>query len=95
MKPQSDSLAEHDVRAAAARGGAFAFVQVTKNAGHVRFSHRAHTVLAKLSCAQCHGDVTQWVVPPAYPDPILMSMDACIDCHRHNAGPTNCRACHQ
>lgn len=95
MKPQSDEPAERAVREAAARGGPFAFKQVTRNAGHVYFSHRAHTVGAKLACAQCHGDVTKWTAPPAHPEPRLLSMDACIDCHRNNGGSTSCLTCHR
>ena len=95
MKPQSDKEGERAVREAAARGGPFAFNQVTQNAGHVYFSHRAHTVDAKIACAQCHGDVTKWTAPPTHAEPRLMSMDACVDCHRTRGGSTACITCHR
>lgn len=96
MKPQSDTEEEGRVREIAAKGGPFAFRQVTRNAGHVYFSHRAH-VSGKpaLECAACHGDVTAWTAPPDHSEARLKSMDACMDCHRNRGGPTSCLACHK
>jgi hypothetical protein len=95
MKPQSDSEAEASVRELAAKGGPFAWKQVTRNAGHVYFSHRAHVSSVGLGCAQCHGDVAAWKKPPERPEPRLRSMDACTDCHRGRGGPMGCLACHK
>jgi hypothetical protein len=95
MKQQSDRPEEQAVRILAARGGPIAFEQVTRNPGNVYFSHRAHIVLGKLQCAQCHGDVTSWTAPPEHPDTRLLNMDGCIDCHRQNGAPTACRTCHK
>lgn len=97
MRPQGDppSAAEARVRAAAASGAPFHWIQVTRNPGHVYFSHRAHVGLAGMTCADCHGDVTEWRRPPTDPDPHLTSMDACLDCHRERGAPTDCATCHQ
>jgi hypothetical protein len=95
MKPQSDSDAERAVRDAAQKGGSFAWIQVTQNAGHVYFSHRAHVVTVGLGCVECHGDVTAWSAPPERPEARLKSMDACTDCHRRRGGSMNCLTCHK
>jgi c(7)-type cytochrome triheme protein len=97
MRPQGDppSEAEREVRVAAAAGGPFRWIQVTRNPGHVYFSHRAHTTGAEMACADCHGDVAQWREPPTFPDPDLTSMDRCLDCHRERGASTDCGTCHQ
>jgi hypothetical protein len=95
MKEQSDREEERAVRALAGKGGPLAFQQVTRNAGHVYFSHRAHVVLGELQCSQCHGDVTSWSAPPERADPRLTSMDACVDCHRTHGASTGCSTCHK
>jgi hypothetical protein len=95
MKPQSDRKEERAVREAAARGGPFAWTQVTRNPGHVYFSHAAHTTGAHIACAGCHGDVVGWTAPPSSPDLRLENMSLCVDCHREHAAPTSCRTCHR
>jgi hypothetical protein len=95
MKPQSDRVEERAVREAAARGGAFAWTQVTRNAGHVYFSHAAHTTDAHIPCTGCHGDVASWTTPPGRPDVRLENMSVCIDCHREHGAPTSCLTCHK
>ena len=79
MKPQGDDLAkvrDHMVRELAAKGGPFAWVQITRNPAHVHFSHAAHVSIAKMPCADCHPGVTEWTAPPERPNPALTSMDA-------------------
>lgn len=95
MKPQSDRPEERVVRDAAARGGPFAWIQVTRNAGHVYFSHAAHTSIAQIPCTGCHGDVATWTTPPGRPDMRLENMGVCIDCHREHGASTSCRTCHR
>jgi hypothetical protein len=97
VRPQGDppSEAEREVRAAAAAGGPFRWIQVTRNPGHVRFSHGAHVTVAGMTCADCHGDVTAWTAPPTAPEPGLVSMTACLTCHRARGAPTDCGTCHQ
>jgi hypothetical protein len=94
MRAQSDRAEEKMVRALASSSSP-GFRQVTRNAGHVHFSHSAHVSVAGLSCAQCHGDVTTWTAPPTKPDPRLMNMGACIDCHRQRGASTQCQVCHK
>jgi hypothetical protein len=94
MKPQSQSDKEKIVRELAVRGGDFHWNAVTRNPGHVHFSHRAHVSGAHMPCASCHGDVTSWAAPPTAAEPRLTSMDACVDCHRERGASTDCRVCH-
>ncbi|HUH04447.1 MAG TPA: cytochrome c3 family protein [Kofleriaceae bacterium] len=97
MRPQGDppSVAEARVRAIAAAGGPFRWTQVTRNAGHVYFSHRAHTVFAEMSCESCHGAVQEWIEPPSAPNPALVDMDACMSCHRERGVSNECKTCHR
>ena len=96
MSPKGKSTEENKLRElASGKDVSFAWNQVTRNAGHVYFSHRGHTKLAGLTCQQCHGDVTAWTAPPSQPQKTLLSMDACIDCHRSHGAPTGCRTCHK
>jgi c(7)-type cytochrome triheme protein len=97
MRPQGDppSADERRVRQAFAEGGAFAWIQVTRNPGHVHFSHAAHVTVGHLECAECHGDVTQWTEPPSKPTAKLNSMRACMSCHRERGVSNDCGTCHQ
>lgn len=97
MRPQGDppTPGERRVRAAAAGGGAFRWIQVTRNPGHVHFSHGAHVARAGMACADCHGDVSRWERPPTRPEAGLTDMQRCIACHRAEGAPTDCATCHQ
>jgi menaquinone reductase, multiheme cytochrome c subunit len=97
MRPQGEppSDAERQVRIAAAEGGPFRWIQVTRNPGHVHFSHAAHVTRAEMACATCHGDVAAWREPPTRPEPALLSMNRCLACHREHGAPTDCASCHQ
>jgi c(7)-type cytochrome triheme protein len=100
MKPQAregeaPDPREHLVRELAAADEPVRWTQVTRNAGHVYFSHRAHVTLAGISCRDCHGDVATWTTPPTEPEPRLTSMQACLACHREEGAPTSCDTCHQ
>jgi len=75
--------------------GPFRWIQVTKNPGHVYAPHRAHVGIAKLTCAECHGDVTTWRAPPTQPVERLVRMSECISCHRQHGAPTTCGTCHR
>ena len=78
-----------------AAAGPVRWVQVTRNPGHVYASHRAHVGIAKLTCEECHGDVSTWTVPPAEPTDRLLRMTECIACHRTHGASTWCGACHR
>lgn len=97
MKPQGDppSAREQVVRDLAGQKAVVRWTQVTRNAGHVYFSHRAHVTLAGMPCADCHGDVSAWERPPTTPNESLLSMDACVACHRDQGVSTECATCHQ
>jgi c(7)-type cytochrome triheme protein len=97
MKPQGKqpNPREQIVRELASKRTPVRWVQVTRNAGHVHFSHAAHVSIVKMPCADCHGDVTRWTRPPETPDPALMTMGACLACHRDRGAPTDCDTCHQ
>jgi hypothetical protein len=97
MKPQGDppSAAEGQVRELAGAGAPVRWVQVTRNPGHVFFSHAAHVTLGGISCSRCHGDVTRWKAPPEEPEARLRSMGACQQCHRDRGAPLGCATCHR
>jgi hypothetical protein len=96
MSPQGKNAEEPRLRElASGKEGPFAWAPVTRNAGHVYFSHRGHTKLGGFTCQQCHGEVTAWTAPPSQPQQSLLSMDACIDCHRSHGAPTGCKTCHK
>lgn len=50
----------------------------------LHFSHRAH-LLRGTACARCHGD--------ARGQPVLPSMEKCLECHRAQQA-NSCRGCH-
>jgi c(7)-type cytochrome triheme protein len=97
MRPQGDPPGEREqlVRAAAAAGRPFGWIQVTRNPGHVHFSHGAHVTLAGMPCAACHGEVARWSRPPTAPSAELTDMGRCLACHRERGAPTDCETCHQ
>lgn len=83
------------MRVAAAAGGPFRWIQVTRNPGHVYFSHAAHVSVAEIACETCHGDVSQWREPPREPVAKLTSMSECMSCHRERGASNSCETCHQ
>jgi len=97
MKPQSDppNPREQQVRELAAARTVIKWWQVTRNSGHVYFSHRAHVGIARMPCADCHGDVARWDRPPTERNEELVSMQSCLACHREQGASTDCDTCHQ
>lgn len=97
MRPrgQQPNPREQTLRTLAAQGGPFRWVQVTRNEGHVYFSHRAHVAFAKMTCEGCHGDVRTWAASPTQPNADLLSMSACMDCHRERGASNECLTCHR
>ncbi|TMQ15883.1 MAG: hypothetical protein E6J90_13590 [Deltaproteobacteria bacterium] len=100
MRPQLGergvpSEREAAVRKLAAAAAPTRWVQITRNPGHVYAPHRAHVGIAKLPCAECHGDVAAWTAPPTEPVQRLLRMTECIACHRTHGASTWCGACHR
>lgn len=96
MRPQGNppSRKEQVVRRLAAEGAKLRWNRVTRNEGHIYFSHRVHVSLAKMSCARCHGDVRRWSEPPQEANTKLTSMSRCMSCHRRKGASNRCSACH-
>lgn len=61
---------------------------------HVYYSHRRHTAVAQIECAECHGDIGQASSPPERPLKLL-TMDFCMDCHEQKGVTTDCNTCHR
>jgi hypothetical protein len=77
-----------------AHGESVGWVRVTHVPDHVRFSHRRHTVLARLECSSCHGDIGRRAVPPGVA-PVRLAMNDCLTCHRHEGASEDCAGCHR
>jgi len=61
---------------------------------HVYFSHRRHTAIAGLACAECHGAMEERVLPVSEPA-VPVTMDGCMDCHYEKGAPNDCLLCHR
>ncbi len=61
---------------------------------YVYFSHRRHVAVAKLACANCHGDVRNMVEPVMSPV-VNQSMNWCMNCHQQKRASQDCIACHK
>ncbi len=82
------------------RREAVPWVRVNRLPGFVNFDHHAHTVIGKLDCVPCHGDVKEMdVIRQTAP----LNMGWCLSCHRGEmplpagvtGAPTNCVTCHR
>lgn len=60
----------------------------------VYFSHRRHVSSAQMDCLECHADQPTLIKPPST-SRLVMSMNACIDCHEERGASTDCLACHR
>jgi len=61
---------------------------------HVYFSHRRHVTVAKIECAECHGDIGLSTSPPDLPL-VDLKMKLCLTCHEKQGVTTDCDACHR
>lgn len=61
---------------------------------HVYFSHRRHVTVARIECAECHGDVPNLTRPASYPL-VDHKMDWCTGCHVARGASTDCIHCHR
>lgn len=60
----------------------------------VYFSHRRHVTSGNLECTECHRDQRALSTPPSSAR-LVMSMDACIQCHAESGASSDCLACHR
>jgi hypothetical protein len=58
----------------------------------VYFSHQVHVSVRGFDCGTCHGDVMQM---DRVKEARKFTMGFCVDCHKQNAGPTDCWTCHR
>jgi len=56
----------------------------------VKFQHAPH-VRAGVSCATCHGDMTQATTAQPL---VKHNMGTCLSCHRKNKASEDCITCH-
>ena len=66
---------------------------------HVYFSHRVHTIVAKLTCQECHGSVQNMTVAVkstgGSSDRGFLEMGWCLTCHKRRGAPRECITCHK
>lgn len=61
----------------------------------IYFSHRRHTIIGKVECRECHGDVANMKKPITQPF-VEFEMDRCISCHKAQEKEVSveCADCH-
>lgn len=73
--------------------------RVYKVKDHVYFSHRVHTMVAKLECQECHGPIENMTVAirssGGSSDRGFLEMGWCITCHKRRGAPRECITCHK
>jgi len=73
--------------------------RVYKVKDHVYFTHRVHTVVAKLDCQECHGPVENMSVAirasGGSSDRGFLEMGWCVTCHKKRGAPRECITCHK
>lgn len=79
--------------------GEIEWARVYKVKDHVYFTHRVHTVIAKLRCRECHGPVENMTVAirasGGSSDRGFIEMGWCITCHKKRGAPRECITCHK
>ena len=90
----TNSAEEERVRTVAAAGQELNWVQLTRTAPHVFFSHRRHVAVAHLPCAECHGPMEQATKPPGRAFRVF-TMATCIGCHQQHRVNADCNDCHR
>jgi len=88
LKPELSKLKEF------VSAGWIPWNRVYSQPDYVFFSHRRHVVVAKLDCANCHGDMGSLSSPPIRPA-VDQSMDWCMNCHQQRQASTDCVSCHK
>lgn len=93
-EPQTDSPEEQKIRGLAAAGQNDVFRKLFRMPDHVFYSHRRHAAIGRLPCETCHGAIARTTRPPEAPL-VRITMDFCIDCHRHDQVQSDCTGCHR
>lgn len=99
--PQSNSANEAELIRLLEEGKPLAWVQVTRLANHVLFSHQRHVMVANIDCTTCHGDMRAREVPIEKPAVFFegrAGMFQCIGCHLESGSPyagVDCVDCHR
>jgi len=94
-EPKGDSPEEARVREFAERKEEIPWIQVNRMPGHVYFSHAVHVKLAKMDCAECHGDMSAATAPVSTSQIGHLTMRRCMECHAETGASNDCLACHK
>ena len=70
------------------------WVKVYRVDPHIYFSHARHTVLGKIGCEDCHGDVAE-MKSAIEKQAVSITMDRCMDCHEQLDVNNDCMLCHR
>ena len=90
----TESPEEEKVRQYAERGEEIPWRRIYGVPDHVYFSHRRHVAVARIECAQCHGNVASLTSPPSHPL-VKQTMTWCLTCHQANGATQDCVHCHR
>ncbi len=92
--PLTNTPEEQSLRRYTAQREEVPWRRLTVLPGDVYFSHRTHTVLAKVECSVCHGQIGQSSAPPVRAE-IEMRMEVCVGCHESRKASVDCLSCHR
>lgn len=85
---------EQKLRVYLAEGKRIRWGKVYRVDSHVYFSHVRHTVLARIDCETCHGDVAE-MTTPVQKQAVPISMGRCMECHEQQGVDNDCILCHR
>lgn len=92
---QGEDPDEELVREFARQRQQIPFRPVTRNVGHVYFSHRMHMVAENIGCDSCHAAYGERDAGPVFANASLLSMKVCMDCHAEHGASNECIVCHK
>jgi len=90
----TNSPEEEKVRRYAEKGEEIPWRRIYRVPDHVDFSHRRHVAVARIECAQCHGNVASLTSPASYPL-VQQTMTWCLKCHQAHGATQDCIHCHR